>query len=167
MAICGIDNGLDGALVIISGQQFVKVTCHVAPTLGSGTRELDEQRMRELLVSEMITHAFVEAVQAMPGQGLSSTLKIGIGGGLWRGILVGLQIPYEIVRPQVWQKEMFAGVGGDDTKLKSALVAQRLHPDVDWRKNAQCRVVHDGLTDAFCIAEWGRRQLAKRNGTAA
>ena len=100
----------------------------------------------------------------MPGQGVRSTFSIGFGFGIWQGLLTALQMPFELVSPQRWQREMFAGVNRDDTKAASALVAQRLRPDVDWRATPRCRKPHDGLTDAFCIAEYGRRRLA---GSAA
>lgn len=45
------------------------------------------------------------------------------------------------------------------SKAASALVAQRLWPGVDWRASARCSKPHDGLTDAACIAEWGRRRF--------
>lgn len=75
-------------------------------------------------------------------------------------LLTALCVPFEIVSPRKWQSDMFVGINRNDTKAASALVAQRLRPDVDWRASPRCRKPHDGLTDAFCIAEYGRRRMA-------
>lgn len=169
MAIAGIDPGKDGALVVIGGPSFAPdLHLFITPTLGEGKREYDLQGMRSILCSMPIEHVWLERAQPMrrtskgQTQGVSSTFSTGLGYGLWQGLLSGLQIPFEIVSPQVWQKVMFLGVSASDTKTASALVAQRLHPRIDWRRTKRCTTLHTGLTDAFCIAEYGRRQLAAR-----
>lgn len=161
MIVIGIDNGLDGGVV---AQRANHLFTAITPTLGTGKRSYNEQGMRELLNSAMshvgeTTMVFLERAQAMPGQGVTSMFSIGHGFGLWKGLLIGMCIPFEIVSPQTWQKEMFSGVNRDDAKAASALVAQRLRPEQDWRASVRCRKPHDGLTDAFCIAEYGRRRL--------
>ena len=35
-------------------------------------------------------------------------------------------------------------------------------PDEDWRKNNRCTVPHDGIIDAFLIAQYTRQRYAKR-----
>jgi crossover junction endodeoxyribonuclease RuvC len=159
MIVAGIDVGLDGALVINSG---AGLTARATPTLGSGKRSYDLQSMRALLSESGAEQVFIERAQAMPGQGVTSMFSTGFGYGIWQGLLAGLGIPFEVVSPQRWQKEMFVGVTAGDTKAASALVAQRLRPDIDWRRTPRCKGPHDGMTDAFCISEYGRRQLALR-----
>ena len=124
--------------------------------------------MRELLCGHAIEHVWLERQQTIKSfggrtQGAVQSFSTGLGYGMWQGLLAGLQIPFDTVSPQVWQKSMFVGVTAGDTKAKSALVAQRLHPTVDWRRTTRCRSVHDGLADAFCIAEYGRRSMAQRS----
>lgn len=170
MIVIGIDNGLDGGVVAIASDR--PIVCQVTPTLGSGKRSYDEQKMANVLRATFCGHtgeliAFIERAQAMPGQGVSSMFSIGLGFGIWRGLLTGLRIPFEVVSPQTWQKEMFSGVNRADTKAASALVAQRLRPDVDWRASQRCRKPHDGMTDAFCIAEYGRRRVLGTKSTQA
>ena len=163
MVYIGIDNGLDGAIVVLDAQGRV-LRKAVMPTLGQegkGKREYDEQGIVRIL-TDWIEHdptVFLERAQAMPKQGVSSTFSIGKGYGTIRGILAALRFPYEIVGPRDWQKVMFAGVDHSDTKRASAVVAGRLAPDEDWRATDRSRVPHDGQTDAFCIAEHGRRKL--------
>jgi hypothetical protein len=128
--------------------------------------------MREILCGVHLEHVWLERQQTIKSiggrtQGALQSFSTGRGYGMWQGLLAGLQIPFETVSPKTWQAEMFKGVVAGDTKAKSALVAQRLHPGIDWRRTPRCKSPHDGLTDAFCIAEWGRRQLSQRNRGAA
>jgi len=166
MVVIGIDNGLDGGLVALSSKGVVWM--EVTPTIGKGKRSFDLSGMRRSLVvlksdarGDLIVG--LERAQAMPGQGVSSTFSTGFGHGLWQGLLVGIGIPFELVSPQKWQRTMFEGINRTDTKAASALVAQRLRPDVDWRASPRCRKSHDGLTDAFCIAEFLRRRLVSES----
>lgn len=164
--VIGVDNGLDGGVCAIDFRigRCGDVHRYITPTLGTGKRVYDLQRMRDILAEfrGCDLQVFLERAQAMPKQGVSSTFSTGYGYGVWQGLLAGLGLPYEIVSPQTWQKAMFMGVSAGDTKARSALVAQRLQPSVDWRRTPKCKKPSDGLTDAFCIAEWGRRQLAQR-----
>lgn len=162
MIVIGIDNGLDGGVVAIHGSgPLIRL---VTPTLGTGKRSFNLVAMADLLrvlsIDSNDKMAFLERAQAMPGQGVTSMFSTGFGFGAWQGLLTALQIPFELVTPQKWQRDMFVGINRDDTKAASALVAQRLRPDTDWRASPRCRKPHDGLTDAFCIAEYGRRRMA-------
>jgi crossover junction endodeoxyribonuclease RuvC len=162
MRTIGLDNGLDGGIVVIdeTGRVLEK---HVTPVLGiegKGKRIYDVPAMLRLLGASAPplpgAKAFLEKAQAMPGQGVSSMFSIGYGYGLWTALLTALGIPFEVVHPRTWQGVMFQGINRDDTKKASALVASRLSPSTDWRATERSRVPHDGLTDAFCIAEYGR-----------
>jgi hypothetical protein len=174
MAIAGIDPGKDGGLVVFEGPSFaIEVHRYVTPVLGDGRRVYDGQRMREMLCGHRLEMIFLELQQAMRGHGkfdgAVASFSTGNGFGLWEGLLIGLQIPYEIVNPKTWQAVMLKGVVGPDTKTKAALVARRLRPDVDWRADPTSRrsvKLHTGICDAFCIAEYGRRAMAARAGFA-
>jgi crossover junction endodeoxyribonuclease RuvC len=165
MLVIGIDNGLDGGIVGIRSGEATTLLRAITPTLGTGKRSYDIAEMAALLrkmapVAEREgSMVFLERAQAMPGQGVSSMFSIGYGFGIWQGLLTAMRLPFQIVSPQKWQREMFIGINRGDTKTASALVAQRLRPGTDWRANARCRKPHDGLTDAFCIAEYGRRTM--------
>jgi len=64
-------------------------------------------------------------------------------------MLTALEIPYQLVAPQTWQRAMHAGTPGSDTKQRSILAAQRLFPSVDLRRNRKGRRPDDGLADAL------------------
>lgn len=186
MNILGIDNGLDGGLVLLSDIELDQVKRAVEaaaqsqmpgpvnqpmwriqgrlvmPTLNAGTagrREYDLATIVDCMNAWKPTHAFIERAHGMPGQGISSTFSIGKGFGIMLGLLAAMKIPTQVVSAQTWQKVMFEGIARDDTKAASLLVAQRLFPGVDWRASAACRKAHHGLTDAALLAEYGRRSL--------
>lgn len=159
--IIGVDNGLDGGIVGLSLDGKVVIN-EIMPTIdGEKKRTYDIPSMVRVLRGLEVGAAYLERAQAMPGQGVSSMFSIGYGFGLWQGLMTALEIPFVVVGPKAWQKVIFEGVDKTDTKKASALVAQRLHPEIDWRATERCRTIHDGKTDAYGIAEYGRREYLK------
>ena len=171
MIYIGIDPGLDGGIAILRDSI---IELHKTPVIGG--KDYDIQGMKEILFN--LTMARVVAYKpsvanlkmpesvfctienqiSMPGQGLTSTLQTGKGFGIWLGLLAGLEIPYQVVAAISWQKKLFTGVKGNlDTKAKSEVIAKRLFPTADFRKSERARFANDGLTDAACIAEYGKR----------
>ena len=153
MIYLGIDPGLTGALAVIDGGELL---FHDCPTYKDGTKQrMDEAGAARLLASAckvgpcLIT---VEKVHSMPGQGVSSMFGFGYGFGVWMGILAALQIPHQIVTPQAWKKEMFAGYSAD---TDSRVIARRLWPEQteEWLS----RKKDHGRADAVLLAEFGRR----------
>ena len=156
--ILGVDPGLGGGLAIIGNEGIMTETMPV--TAG----EIDLARLARWLKahSHDISMAFVEKVHSMPKQGVSSTFKFGDVYGTIKGMLTAFGIPFELVTPQSWTKELHAGVSkGLPAKERSRLVASRLFPDLDLRESSRCRVPHDGMIDALLIAEYGIRKMGK------
>lgn len=156
MIYLGIDPGLDGGIAFL--EDGGKIAVAKTPTIGG--KEYDIQGMKTLLVrvSKSQSIATIENQISMPGQGLTSTLQTGKGFGIWLGLLAGLNIPYQVISARQWQVKLFTGVKASlDTKDKSEIVAKRLFPTTDFRKSERAFVANDGLTDAACIAEYGRR----------
>jgi crossover junction endodeoxyribonuclease RuvC len=100
--------------------------------------------------------AIVEKVHAMPKQGVSSTFTFGVGYGKVLGVLGALGIRTHLVSPPAWKKLILADLPHD----KDGAIA--------WCNRAfprqalvlpGCRKPHDGMADALCLAEWGRRTL--------
>ncbi len=153
-AIIGIDPGLDGALVAITEQGL---EFQIMPVVAVGSRrQLDEEVLASWLRRQAIrqAHVIIEAVHAMPAQGVVSMFTFGTCWGLVRGICTGLGLSYELVRPQEWQKAMLAG----QPEGAEYLVASRLWPHLEWRSSERSRKPHGGLVDAALIAEYGRRR---------
>jgi crossover junction endodeoxyribonuclease RuvC len=164
--VLGVDPGLSGALARIG---YVDAVCSGpgyktwdAPTAKDGKHTvLLPVEMRRILEEAIggypasATIVFIEKVHAFPKQGRSGIFNFGDGYGMWKGICVGLGLPYELVTPQRWQKEMLAGMqGGKDA---SCIRAQELFPEADLKKGPRSKKLHDGRADSLLIAEYGRR----------
>lgn len=157
----GIDPGLDGACAVIGGA--FGPTVFDTPTL---TVEGRAGKRREYDVRTMVSRllpfhgvsgdalALIENVHAMPGQGVRSMFTMGFGVGVWIGILAALNIVYERVTPQRWQKVMLDGQGKD--KEAARFKAQALFPGIELHLKK-----HHGRADALLIGEYGRRTLFK------
>jgi crossover junction endodeoxyribonuclease RuvC len=125
--------------------------------------EVDPEAMVALLRDMDPDYIFLEDVSARPGQGVTSMFSFGRSFGDVRTAGAWLGCPLELARPQDWQKVAFADEdkGEKDPKVLSTRVATKLWPDMDLRKSSRCQNVHDGICDAACIAEYGRRRLSE------
>ena len=95
----------------------------------------------------------IEKSQAMPKQGVCSMYSYGLHNGILIGICEGLDLPYELVRPQIWKKAVIPE--GEDRKDKdvSIRVAENLFPAIDLVPY-RCRVPQDGMAEAALIAHY-------------
>lgn len=168
MKIIGIDPGLHGGIAVIHVYmdpltQAEKMDVQLYPTPLIGDKEYDIQSLKNMLgLHADATLACIERQQSIAGQGLVSTFKTGYGFGIYLGLLGGLNIRYDVVQAQRWQRQLFVGLKhGQDTKVSSEIVAKRLFPFADFRKSERAHKAHDGLTDAACIAEFARRTMRR------
>lgn len=136
----GCDPGASGGIGIISpsGPSAVKMP--------ETEKDLFDLLSDLQFASEGRIFAVCESVHSMPGQGVSSSFKFGMGFGALRMALVASSISHEYVTPQKWQKTLGCLTGGNKNVSKAA--CQRLFPAV--------KVTH-AIADALLIAEYGRR----------
>jgi Holliday junction resolvasome RuvABC endonuclease subunit len=90
--------------------------------------------------------AYIEQVSSSPQMGVTSAFTFGNGFGHLEMALTAAGIPFERIRPQVWQKTLGCMTGGDKNVSKRR--AQELFPTM--------KVTH-ATADALLIAEYGRR----------
>lgn len=90
--------------------------------------------------------AYLEAVSSSPGMGVVSSFTFGRGYGNLEMALTAAGIPFERVRPQVWQKALGCMTKGDKNITKR--LASELFPAI--------KCTHT-VSDALLIAEYGRR----------
>jgi crossover junction endodeoxyribonuclease RuvC len=156
MKFIGIDPGVNGAVAVLT-EDHAKVfdipTFWV--TKGQKRRQAYDlpaffTLLARLTVSGVVA-VTVEDVHAMPGQGVTSMFSMGYGVGLIHGHLTALRIPFELVTPQRWKKEMLAGVATKDKKA-AYVKASRLFPHIDLGRRSD-----QGRAEALLIAEYGRR----------
>jgi Holliday junction resolvasome RuvABC endonuclease subunit len=141
MTIIGIDPGTNGGIAwITDGKPCVE---KMPDTL---------QDLWELVLSAIdetyeMTFAYIEQVHSSPQMGVKSAFTFGNGFGHLEMALTAAGIPFERVRPQVWQKELGCLTKGDKNVTKRK--AQELFPGM--------KVTH-ATADALLIAAYGTKQ---------
>lgn len=124
----------------------------------------------------------IEDVHAIGNSAASSTFTFGFNKGYLVGLLAANKIPYVLVQPKTWQKEMW--LNSDmvinykkikvvdkktkeekeitrkevDTKNTSINAAKRLFPQIDFRKSERCKNLDDNKVDATLMSEYARRK---------
>ena len=123
----------------------------------------------------------VEDVHAIFGSSAKSTFGFGFNKGYLIGLLAASKIPYVLVQPKIWQKEMW--INSDmivnykkismkkkdgsvrettrkevDTKNTSFNAAKRLFPNMDFRRTERCKNFDDNKVDATLMSEYARRK---------
>ena len=151
----GIDPGNQGALAFLNSQLDC-LGIEDMPTMAlNGTKQqVNPAELAKILerwksLSKEPLVAFVEKVQAMPGQGVSSMFNFGMGFGILQGVLASERIPYVLVVPQQWKKR--AGLIGKD-KDASRTLCQQMYPGVDLSRKKDV-----GRSDAILIARFGEK----------
>lgn len=155
-AFLGIDPGKSGAWAVV----FPDGSADAAPVPLAGN-EIDAGRLAETFAAwdqnlNGRLLAVVEKVHAMPKQGVSSSFDFGKSFGIILGILGALKISYRLVTPEAWKKSVLAGLDWKGNKGAAVTYARRAFPDVSLVL-PRCRVPHDGMADALCLAEHGRK----------
>lgn len=154
MTMIGIDPGCSGALVVLT-PDCTLLDCLLMPTVKNGKSSRVNGAAIAAFLSKYTkydragTHAYLEAVHAMPKQGVSSVFTFGHAAGVAEGILQGLGIAYTLVPPQTWKKR--AGLIGQDKDAARSRAIQ-LWPawrDLDLKGKGQA------FADAALIARFG------------
>ena len=142
MTFVGIDPGMSGGIAWIHGAHY---ECRQF-------KDNTEKDISEMFRShDPSCFAMLESVHSFPGQGVASSFKFGMNFGMLKGFLYGFGIPFELVTPQKWQKEIGCLTGGDKNISKTK--AQQLFP--------QIKVTH-AIADALLLAEYARRTWKQR-----
>lgn len=156
MIILGIDPGLSGALAFLDTQTGDLIVQDM-PTVTVMRNRKEKREVSPQLVSSMIAGrkvgaAFLEKVNAMAGQGVSSVFSFGRSAGIIEGVLAAYDIPTTLVTPQAWQKAMSVRAGKDGSRER----AMQLFPAVSEMFQ---RKKDDGRSDAALIAKFGESSL--------
>jgi len=137
--ILGIDPGATGAIAQVQPMVAVFDMPATAHDLAALLRTFDAAA----------TMAYVESQHSMPGQGVASTFKFGVGYGTILGVLAALGIAHRLVTPAVWKRGM--GVTADKASARG--LAQQLFPEASL-----ARVKDHGRAESLLLAAWGLRQ---------
>lgn len=148
MRVIGIDPGASGALVLLDNGQPIEWTTMPVTKVGSSTR-VNAAALTDWIASGCCDHVYVEAVHAMPGQGVTSMFNFGHSCGTIMGVLGALGLPHTFVTPQKWKKA--SGLIGTD---KDASRARALQLWPKWR-DLDKKAKGQALADAALIAKHG------------
>ena len=120
--------------------------------------------------------AIMEEVHALHQSAAKATFSFGEIFGLLKGLLIANNIPYHLIPPKTWQKEIWTNadvvvtyknvvVKGKttvrkeiNTKATSLKAAIRMFPTIDFRKTERCKFPDDNKVDSLLITEYGRRK---------
>lgn len=132
--------------------------------------------MRQIRSKRANIACVIEDVRQIFGSSAKSTFNFGFNKGYLIGLLAANKIPYTLVQPKEWQKEMWGlhdmvvtykkvTVKGKEvskkevnTKQTSINCAKRLFPTMDLRKNERCKKIDDNKVDSVLMAEFARRK---------
>jgi len=154
MKTLGIDIGLDGAIALIENGDLLEV--HDMPTVtlernNKSKRMVNAAELARLIRQAAPGCAYLERLNAMPGQGVTSMFSMGQSLGVVLGILATLDIPTTTIPPRTWQRALDVPQGKDGSRYRAA---QLFPAHAELFK----RVKDNGRSDAALIAAYGARQ---------
>ena len=137
--IIGIDPGTNGGIAwIIDGKPCAEKMPDTLQDLWELFRDI---------AAEGECQAYLEQVHSSPQMGVVSSFTFGNGFGHLEMALTAAGIPFERVRPQLWQKAMGCMSKGDKNITKAK--AQELFPSM--------KITH-AIADSLLIAKYGTKQ---------
>jgi len=148
----GVDPGANGAIAWIDEQG--KSCVEKMPDTLQDLWELmcDITNFPRSVLDGRKYKAYIEQVSSSPQMGVVSAFSFGRGYGNLEMALTAAGIPFERVRPQVWQKALNCLTKGSKNVTKQR--AQELFPNI--------KCTH-AVSDALLIAEYGKRTQAMCN----
>jgi hypothetical protein len=142
--VIGIDPGKSGGIAWID--ETGKACVEKMPDTLKDLWELISNISGDYGIYKIECKAYLEQISSSPQMGVVSAFTFGNGYGHLEMALTAAGIPFERVRPQVWQKAMGCMTKGDKNITKAK--AQELFPHL--------KITH-ATADACLIAEYGRR----------
>lgn len=160
--VIGIDPGFTGAVVHTNGEEFLQTWA--MPIFGDGR----EKRIHFSKFTDIFDahwqgeHVYLERPVSF-GMSTNSAYSYGRGFEAIVITLELLEIPFTLIEPSKWTKEMHEGISADlKPKSKSLIAAQRLFPQlVKMLPTKPKGGIHDGYIDALLIAGYGLRRSKK------
>ena len=146
--IIGIDPGLDGGIAIIQGSHIELLETIPTETKGGFIkRQVDAQKLSNILRVYPNLVCYLEGVASRPGQGVASVFSFGDTYGAIRGVLGALNIPVYTVSPSKWKKAL--EVSSKEDSLKAS---KDLFPSVQFKKKDH------NIAEALLIAYYGQKE---------
>lgn len=149
--ILGIDIGVEGAIALLHrGGKLISV--HDMPILKDGPRgrsAINAPLLYGIIANSLAGSAFVESVNARPGEGAVGAFAFGRARGVVEGILAATGLPCTFLTPPAWKRAVGLTLASKDASRAEAI---RRWPDrAEWF----ARVRDDGRAEAALIAVAG------------
>lgn len=174
----GVDPGVGGALALLEYEgilapncvgefpKLVEVKDMPVMALNGKKQQVNPAEIRNILTGWQlysrgsipdhsgtmdVTHlnvVYIEHVNAMPGQGVTSMFNFGVSYGIIQGVAAALYLPFILVPPRSWKKR--AGLLNSE-KDRARAMAQQFFPEADLARKKDV-----GRADAILIAMFGR-----------
>lgn len=157
--IVGVDPGLSGAIAFLNDEGVLEIVDMPVLVTKKGAKKqsnIDTCQLANEIDSRnklSITHAYIEAVHAMPGQGVTSCFQFGKGFGIVIGVIAANYIPFTLVTPNEWKKTLRVPAEKDGARARASELMPRFSHLWSLKK-------HDGRAEAALLAYWGRQSLA-------
>jgi crossover junction endodeoxyribonuclease RuvC len=165
LIILGVDIGSRGAIsrlsISVSGAAIL-LGVDDMPRLRDGPAgrpAVNAPLLAEIIVKSHATKAYVELVNARPGEGAVGAFAFGRSLGITLGVLAALSIPVTLIAPGAWKRTIGIAPGKDGAKDSARSEAIRRWPDkASWF----ARVKDDGRAEAALIGWAGLQREAGR-----
>jgi hypothetical protein len=160
MIYVGIDPGLQGGIAVIDTDDMTSEVIKMPVGKNYPEPLLTVNLLGRLLLRDNFCVA-IEQTQTRPGQGIAASHNYGIGFGVLVGALYAMKpVEFRMIRPQVWQKDIWGryGAHGEDSKQRTYQAMLRAHPDRAADLTTIRGKLLDGNSDALGIATWIRDQ---------
>lgn len=156
MRILGVDPGAGGAFALLTTDALHDVELRDMPVIeirrrGKTRREISEAGIAEIVTRMAPDVAWIERVNAMPGQGVTSMFSFGVAVGLVRGVLAALKVPRLYVTPVEWKTTFRMGRDKEEARRRA----------IDWfprQADQLARVKDEGRAEAAFIALFGAQE---------
>ena len=153
--ILGIDPGQSGALAWVCEGALIEVLD--MPTIEvRGKRKINAGALVNIVNKRVPKMVVIEAVHAMPKQGVSSSFNFGYGAGLLEGICAALNYPIDLIPPATWKR----GAGLPADKGACRQLAARYWPGA---AHMFSRVKDDGRAEAALMARWYETEKVQKS----
>jgi crossover junction endodeoxyribonuclease RuvC len=121
----GIDIGVQGGIAILD-QSGALVEIHDMPVLQdgpAGRRAVNAPLLASIIFKSHADHAFVESVNARPGEGPTGAFAFGRARGVIEGVLAAAGAPVTFVTPSTWKRTIGLTLASKDASRAEAIRA--------------------------------------------
>jgi len=145
-AVIGIDPGKKGALALINGLDNIEI--YDFPNSFSLFYQIIKKWDEQFNIKAVV----LEKVGPLAVQGKKAAFTFGQNAGVLEGVLIGMELSYQLVPPKEWQKVVNKR-DGRTPKERASNTVRKLFPHLNIPETK------DGRADALLMAYYGWTRL--------